>query len=840
MKNYFLNAVFITAISLCAINLSAQKKIKIGDEFDSDIKVTKTYQKFKRSLSRKQQQKAELVYQKEFYSKNASYIKLYFESFDLAPGDYIEITGSNKDEVLIYGEQGKIIDSENTMISNFWSKVLFEDKIDLKLYSFGKSGKHHGFEISKVAYGYSEKKMMRIVMDNTDLNRSICSVDNKERIACYKGTEMYEKAKAVCRLLIGGSSLCTGWLLGSEGNLMTNNHCIGSASDAQNTDFIFNYQYENCTGSTNATSDVVASSSTFIKTSSSLDYTLVKLPVNPTNTYGYLSLSSVATSVGDRIYIPQHPGGRRKEISVKTDTDPSAGGFSRVSSSSSGSGRQVTYFADTEGGSSGSPVLDYNSNLVIGIHNTGGCPNGSNGRSDNIISSIGSAMPNDGVDNGGGNPDPDPDPTCSSTVSSFPYSESFESSDAWTQVTGDDGNWTRDASGTPSSGTGPSSGSNGSYYMFLEASSNSSAGQIGANATAILQSPCFNLSALSSATFSFNNHMFGTNVGTLKLEVSTNGTTWTNVWNDSGNKGNQWNDASVNLNSYTGESKVRLRFVGTTGSGWSSDIAIDNVSLSSGGSVPDPICAALNLNDFTITGFSNQDSSGNSSVSSDGKTLVLTNNTWKYIPLNYTVTSSTVIEFEFSSTSEGEIHGIGFEDDNNLTSSRYFKVHGTQNYGVTNFDNYASGNKTYIIPIGSSYTGSMDRLVFVNDNDSGSGNNSTFSNIKIYEGSCGNAIALTESLTSRIDVLGDEDEGLFTSIKIAPSPLKKGTLLRVLGPKRNLSGASYTIINMLGQVVKNGSITENTAINVDNVNSGIYILRIKNEFTTSSKRFIIE
>jgi len=838
MKNYFLKVVFYTTISLCAINLSAQKKIKIGDEFDSDIKVTKTYQKFKKNLSHKQQQKAELVYQKEFYSKNASYIKLYFESFDLAPGDYIEITGSNSEEVIIYGEQGKIIDNNNTMISDFWSKVLFDDKIELKLYSFGKASNHHGFEISKVAYGYSEKKMMRIVMNNKDLNRSICSVDNKERIACYKGTEMYEKAKAVCRLLIGGSSLCTGWLLGSEGNLMTNNHCIGSASDAQNTDFIFNYQYENCTGNTNATSDVVASSSTLIKTSSSLDYTLVKLPVNPTNTYGYLSLSSVATSVGDRIYIPQHPGGRRKEISVKTDTDPNTGGFSRVSSSSSGSGRQVTYFADTEGGSSGSPVLDYNSNLVIAIHNTGGCPNGSNGRSDNLISSIGSAMPNNGVDNGGGNPDPDP--SCTSTVSSFPYSESFESGDSWTQITGDDGNWTRDASGTPSSGTGPSSGSNGSYYMFLEASSNNSVGQIGSNATAILQSPCFNLSALSSATFTFNNHMFGTNVGTLKLEVSTNGSTWTNIWNDSGNKGNQWNDASVNLNSYIGEPKVRLRFVGTTGSGWSSDIAIDNVSLTSGGSIPDPACAALNFNDFTITGFSNQDSSGNSSVSSDGKTLVLTNNTWKYILLNYTVTSSTVIEFEFTSTSEGEIHGIGFENDNNLTSSRYFKVHGTQNYGVTNFDNYVSGNKRYIIPIGSSYTGSMDRLVFVNDNDSGSGNNSTFSNVKIYEGSCGNAVALTESFNTRVDVLGDEDEGLFTSIKIAPSPLKKGTLLRVLGPKRNLSGASYTIINMLGQVVKNGVITENTAINVDNVDSGIYVLRIKNAFTATSKRFIIE
>ena len=30
----------------------------------------------------------------------------------------------------------------------------------------------------------------------------------------------------------------------------------------------------------------------------------------------------------------------------------------------------------------------------------------------------------------------------------------------------------------------------------------------------------------------------------------------------------------------------------------------------------------------------------------------------------------------------------------------------------------------------------MDRLVFINDNDAGSGNNSTFANVKIYETSC--------------------------------------------------------------------------------------------------------
>ena len=169
--------------------------------------------------------------------------------------------------------------------------------------------------------------------------------------------------------------------------------------------------------------------------------------------------------------------------------------------------------------------------------------------------------------------------SCSSTVNSFPYTEGFESNDGWTQVTGDDGNWVRDANGTPSSNTGPTSASQGSYYMFLEASTNSSAGQIGHNATAILESPCFDLSDKSAATFSFKNHMYGSNVGSITVQASTNGTSWTNLWTASGDKGNQWNSIDVDLNAYL-DSTVKLRIVGTTGNGWSSDIAVDDLSLS--------------------------------------------------------------------------------------------------------------------------------------------------------------------------------------------------------------------------------------------------------------------
>ncbi|WP_425392145.1 S8 family serine peptidase [Ekhidna sp.] len=163
----------------------------------------------------------------------------------------------------------------------------------------------------------------------------------------------------------------------------------------------------------------------------------------------------------------------------------------------------------------------------------------------------------------------------------LPYSEGFESNDGWTQVTGDDGNWVRDANGTPSSGTGPSSAVEGSYYMFLEASTNGSPGQIGSNATAILESNCFDLSGESAATFSFQYHMNGNNIGSLTAQASTDGTSWSNIWTISGSQGNSWQSANIDLAAYLGGS-VKLRMVGTTGNGWSSDIAIDDLSVTAG------------------------------------------------------------------------------------------------------------------------------------------------------------------------------------------------------------------------------------------------------------------
>ncbi|BDS09620.1 trypsin-like peptidase domain-containing protein [Aureispira anguillae] len=519
-----------------------------------------------------------VIFEKEFYNKYSSYIKIYFKNFDLAPGDYVEIISPNTGESIIYAGQGKIIDQNNTMISDFWSQVLFDERVIVRLHSIAGSN-HYGFDIAEVAYGYPQEQIDAILNE-----KSICGQDDKEPVICYNGTTMHDKGRAVCRLLIGGTGSCTGWLLGCDGHVMTNNHCIGTSSDAANTDFIFNYHHTNCNGSGNSVSDVVAASANFIKTSSSLDYTLVQLPVNPTNTYGYLSLSSVAPTINDRIYIVGHPGGRRKEITVVTDQGGDANGNAIVNQMTT---TGIRYYADTEGGSSGSPVLDFNSNLVVAIHNTGGCTNGSSGRSDQLIAAIAADMPNCGIDSSGGAiPVP-----CGTTITSFPYTESFENTTgAWTQGTNDDFDWTLLSGATPSNATGPTAANEGTYYIYMEATAPNSPSK-----NAKLLSPCFDLTGVSYPELAFNYSMYGVNMGTLSLEVSTNNSTWTTLWSRTGDQGPDWIPDTIDLNAYTNESSVRIRFNGTTGSDFRSDIAIDAFSIGAG----TPDCTPINTFPYT-------------------------------------------------------------------------------------------------------------------------------------------------------------------------------------------------------------------------------------------------
>jgi len=142
--------------------------------------------------------------------------------------------------------------------------------------------------------------------------------------------------------------------------------------------------------------------------------------------------------------------------------------------------------------------------------------------------------------------------------------------------------------------------------------------------------------------------------------------------------------------------------------------------------------------DFTATG-SSQNVSDNYAVEDSGATLHLAENTWKAIDNAYTVTIDTVLEFDFYSTSEGDIHGIGFSTDLFIPNDKLFTLFGSQSYSnaLTLYNTYAGNEGTwvhYTINVGSHYTGSFSYVFFLNDDDTTTPTaNGYFKNIEIYE-----------------------------------------------------------------------------------------------------------
>jgi hypothetical protein len=167
------------------------------------------------------------------------------------------------------------------------------------------------------------------------------------------------------------------------------------------------------------------------------------------------------------------------------------------------------------------------------------------------------------------------------TWKTLPYAESFEVSTlgGWVQETTDQMNWTYLKGATRSSLTGPDVAALGLYFMYTESTNYN-------NKKAQLTSPCIDLTLASSPELSFSYHMYGALMGTMSIQVSTDGgVTWSgDIWSKTGNYGNTWFTQTVSLTPYI-RKYIKIRFTGLTG-GETSDMAFDNVQVKDVGKVP--------------------------------------------------------------------------------------------------------------------------------------------------------------------------------------------------------------------------------------------------------------
>ena len=108
--------------------------------------------------------------------------------------------------------------------------------------------------------------------------------------------------------------------------------------------------------------------------------------------------------------------------------------------------------------------------------------------------------------------------------------------------------------------------------MYIEASAPRRPGQ-----KAVLLSPSYPSTAGSCLSFYY--HMFGNRMGTFNIYLKQS-TATQRIFTKSGNQGNKWILGSATVQA---QSNYTLMFEGIVGSGYDSDIAIDDVTISSGG-----------------------------------------------------------------------------------------------------------------------------------------------------------------------------------------------------------------------------------------------------------------
>ena len=208
-------------------------------------------------------------------------------------------------------------------------------------------------------------------------------------------------------------------------------------------------------------------------------------------------------------------------------------------------------------------------------------------------------------------------------INTFPWTEDFEAQPngptgcgpsynfaGTTWENGDDAvpaspthqvDYTVDEGGTSSSGTGPSVdhtlGTNVGHYIYAETSCN---GTGYSNREFSIISPYLDFTSTTGPQLGFWYHMLGGTQGNLRIYVDQGGSNaWTNVGGPITDNIDLWQEATVSLSAYSGMDSIRVRFEYISGTSFTGDMALDDISIF----VPEAVdVAALAIQGLPSTG----------------------------------------------------------------------------------------------------------------------------------------------------------------------------------------------------------------------------------------------
>ena len=309
----------------------------------------------------------------EFAYPGASYVKVHFDRLAMLPGDYVTVSNPAGTESYRY---------ENDADGR-WAMSITGDTAVVEVHrkvnplGLGDALGSLGVGVDRVARGDRRESAPKRGPAGPGREESVCGSDTSTDAVCYESSDpvAYTKSKAIARLLINGTELCTGWRVGAKNRMITNNHCLTNSDEAYDTEVWFNYQCAKCGGfdvfkPTKVWGDQV------LHTDKTYDYTLFTVDgFDAVQKFGYLTLDTARPRRGQALYVPQHPAGEPARIAGSQGEAAGNCAVDNPDYTGYAAHSDVSYFCDTAGGSSGSPVISRATNKVVALHHFGGCPN---------------------------------------------------------------------------------------------------------------------------------------------------------------------------------------------------------------------------------------------------------------------------------------------------------------------------------------------------------------------------------------------------------------------------------------------------------------------------------
>lgn len=250
-------------------------------------------------------------------------------------------------EVKSQGESVWAISDEEAASGGFWSDEIPGSRVEITIES---SSPDNALElvIDKLVVGRSKITPVSIVGPN-----QLSPIGRQDAPIVALG-------RSVARLRFvadgGGAFTCTAFLI-TRDLMLTNQHCLATPTETESALVDFDFDSATARRTTMRLKELLA-------TDIPLDFSVVRLtqPVDRAP----LGLSTTRPQDGGTLLVIQHPAGEPKQVSI---ADCAVSGA--MVPGRDGSPVDFGHTCDTKGGSSGSPVFDFDAMKVIGLHHLG-------------------------------------------------------------------------------------------------------------------------------------------------------------------------------------------------------------------------------------------------------------------------------------------------------------------------------------------------------------------------------------------------------------------------------------------------------------------------------------